>query len=95
MAVYDADGADWGDVAKAESGRIAEVIRTLVVERASDGAGIQKCHQLKIHADVQADLHAAQDGGSSADRIARKAMEIAASICVYTNGNLTVETIRK
>ena len=29
------------------------------------------------------------------ERIARKAMEIAASICVYTNGNLTVETIRK
>ena len=29
-----------------------------------------------------------------AERIARKAMEIAASICVYTNGNLTVETIR-
>lgn len=30
-----------------------------------------------------------------AERVARKAMEIAASICVYTNGNLTVETIRK
>jgi HslV component of HslUV peptidase. Threonine peptidase. MEROPS family T01B len=30
-----------------------------------------------------------------AEQIARKAMEIAASICVYTNGNLTVETIRK
>ncbi len=29
------------------------------------------------------------------ETIARKAMEIAASICVYTNGNLTVETIRK
>ncbi len=30
-----------------------------------------------------------------AEQIARKAMAIAASICVYTNGNLTVETIRK
>ena len=30
-----------------------------------------------------------------AEEIARKAMAIAASICVYTNGNLTVETIRK
>lgn len=30
-----------------------------------------------------------------AEDIARKAMAIAASICVYTNGNLTVETIRK
>ena len=30
-----------------------------------------------------------------ADEIARKAMAIAADICVYTNGNLTVETIRK
>jgi ATP-dependent HslUV protease subunit HslV len=31
----------------------------------------------------------------SAEEVARKAMAIAASICVYTNGNLTVETIRK
>ncbi|WP_417586760.1 ATP-dependent protease subunit HslV [Pararhodobacter oceanensis] len=31
----------------------------------------------------------------SAEEIARKAMAIAASICVYTNGNLTVESIRK
>ena len=30
-----------------------------------------------------------------AEQIARKAMAIAASICVYTNGNLTVETITK
>ncbi|MGB3314164.1 MAG: ATP-dependent protease subunit HslV [Albidovulum sp.] len=30
----------------------------------------------------------------SAEDIARKAMAIAADICVYTNGNLTVETIR-
>lgn len=30
-----------------------------------------------------------------AEKIARRAMEIAATICVYTNGNLTVETIRK
>ncbi len=30
-----------------------------------------------------------------AEDVARKAMAIAASICVYTNGNLTVETIRK
>jgi ATP-dependent HslUV protease subunit HslV len=28
-----------------------------------------------------------------AETIARKAMEIAAEICVYTNGNLTVETL--
>lgn len=31
----------------------------------------------------------------NAEAVARKAMAIAASICVYTNGNLTVETIRK
>ena len=31
----------------------------------------------------------------SAEEIARKAMAIAADICVYTNGNLTVETIGK
>jgi ATP-dependent HslUV protease subunit HslV len=31
----------------------------------------------------------------SAEQIARKAMAIAADICVYTNGNLTVEVIRK
>jgi ATP-dependent HslUV protease subunit HslV len=30
-----------------------------------------------------------------AEDIARKAMAIAASICVYTNGNLTVERIGK
>lgn len=30
-----------------------------------------------------------------AEKVARKAMAIAASICVYTNGNLTVETITK
>ena len=30
-----------------------------------------------------------------AEKIARKAMAIAADICVFTNGNLTVETIRK
>jgi len=31
----------------------------------------------------------------SAEEVARKAMAIAAEICVYTNGNLTVESIRK
>jgi ATP-dependent HslUV protease subunit HslV len=31
----------------------------------------------------------------TAEDIARRAMAIAADICVYTNGNLTVETIRK
>ena len=31
----------------------------------------------------------------SAEEIARKAMAIAADICVYTNGNLTVESISK
>jgi len=31
----------------------------------------------------------------SAEAVARQAMAIAADICVYTNGNLTVETIRK
>ncbi|GAB4382804.1 ATP-dependent protease subunit HslV [Albidovulum sp.] len=31
--------------------------------------------------------------GMDAEEIARKAMAIAADICVYTNGNLTVETI--
>ena len=29
-----------------------------------------------------------------AETVARKAMAIAADICVYTNGNLTVERIR-
>jgi ATP-dependent HslUV protease subunit HslV len=35
------------------------------------------------------------DTDMSAEDIARKAMGIAADICVYTNGNLTVETIGK
>jgi ATP-dependent HslUV protease, peptidase subunit HslV len=30
-----------------------------------------------------------------AEEIARRAMAIAADICVYTNGNVTVEVIRK
>ncbi len=33
------------------------------------------------------------DSDGDAEQIARKAMAIAADICVYTNGNLTVETI--
>ena len=36
---------------------------------------------------------ALMDSDRSAEEIARKAMAIAADICVYTNGNLTVETI--
>ncbi|MDQ2090321.1 ATP-dependent protease subunit HslV [Marimonas arenosa] len=35
------------------------------------------------------------DGDMSAEEVARKAMAIAADICVYTNGNLTVEKICK
>ena len=33
------------------------------------------------------------DGDLPAEEIARRAMAIAADICVYTNGNLTVETL--
>ena len=36
---------------------------------------------------------ALMDTDSDAEAIARRAMEIAADICVYTNGNLTVEAI--
>lgn len=35
------------------------------------------------------------DSGKTAEDIARKALEIAAEICVYTNGNMTVEKISK
>lgn len=35
------------------------------------------------------------DSDLSAEDVARKAMAIAADICVYTNGNLTVESISK
>jgi len=31
----------------------------------------------------------------SAESIAREAMSIAADICVYTNGNLTIETLKR
>lgn len=37
---------------------------------------------------------ALMDTDLSAEDVARKAMAIAADICVYTNGNLTVETIK-
>ena len=36
---------------------------------------------------------ALMDGELTAEEVARRAMAIAADICVYTNGNLTVETI--
>jgi ATP-dependent HslUV protease subunit HslV len=39
--------------------------------------------------------HALIEGDLDAEEVARKAMAIAADICVYTNGNLTVETISK
>lgn len=35
------------------------------------------------------------DGDKNAEQIARRALEIAAEICVYTNGNMVVETISK
>jgi ATP-dependent HslUV protease subunit HslV len=38
---------------------------------------------------------ALMDSDLDAEGVARKAMAIAADICVYTNGNLTVETIGK
>ena len=38
---------------------------------------------------------ALMDSDLDAEAIARKAMAIASDICVYTNGNLTVETIGK
>ncbi len=38
---------------------------------------------------------ALMDSDLTAEQIARKAMAIASDICVYTNGNLTVETIQK
>ncbi len=37
---------------------------------------------------------ALMDSALTAEEIARRAMAIAADICVYTNGNLTVETIQ-
>ena len=33
------------------------------------------------------------DSDLSAEQIARKAMEIASEICIYTNGNVIVETL--
>lgn len=38
---------------------------------------------------------AMMDSDKSAEDIARSAMAIAADICVYTNGNLTIESIKK
>ena len=36
---------------------------------------------------------AMMDSDKEAEQVAREAMAIAADICVYTNGNLTIETI--
>lgn len=38
---------------------------------------------------------ALMDGDKSAEEIGRRALQIAAEICVYTNGNVTVESISK
>lgn len=38
---------------------------------------------------------ALMDSDLTAEEVARKAMAIASDICVYTNGNLTIESIRK
>ncbi len=38
---------------------------------------------------------ALMDGKDDAEKIARRAIKIAAEICVYTNGNMTVEVIEK
>ena len=38
---------------------------------------------------------ALMDSDYDAEEIARRAMAIAADICVYTNGNLTIEKISK
>jgi ATP-dependent HslUV protease subunit HslV len=38
---------------------------------------------------------ALMDSKDDAEKIARKALTIAAEICVYTNGNITVEVIKK
>lgn len=35
------------------------------------------------------------DSDGTAEEVARRAMKIASDICVYTNGNLTVESIKK
>jgi len=32
--------------------------------------------------------------GMTADKIAKKAMKIAGDICIYTNHNLTIETLK-
>jgi ATP-dependent HslUV protease subunit HslV len=37
---------------------------------------------------------ALMDSDHDAEEIAKRAMAIAADICVYTNGNLTIETIK-
>jgi len=37
---------------------------------------------------------ALMDSGLDAETIVRKAMDIAADICVYTNRNLTIETLK-
>ena len=42
---------------------------------------------------LSAALALLENSGLDAEAIARKSMAIAASICVYTNGNLTVETL--
>ena len=57
--------------------------------RAAVGAGMMSEAQAASLAAARAMI----DGDKDAEDIARQAMAIAADICVYTNGNLTVEVI--
>ena len=50
------------------------------------------CHRLKLIA-LSAALALHQGTEMDAEEVARRAMAIAEQICVYTNGNVTLEAI--
>ena len=50
-------------------------------------------HEARRRNFALAAARAMMDTDKSAEEVARTAMAIAADICVYTNGNLTVETL--
>ena len=61
--------------------------------RTPAGAGYRAVDGVFSRSFLYSAARAMMDSDKSAEDIARQSMAIAADICVYTNGNLTVETI--
>ena len=77
-------------------GNMVEVARTMFIY-VNDDTNTQKTGQLDVQNQKSnfalAAARGMMDSDKDAETIAREAMAIAADICVYTNGKLTVEDL--